>query len=250
MIYLAVPPENVAEAAELKYGIAYMTYRISGDGHLLRANTIALRKNSIMYLDDNGTVTGSSQLPSEIVRECTANSFTGVVLDLSSDFPRETAISIATACSRHSIKVFVPYQFAYCSDSIVLLSTDISVGSLNTRLTTAIRQYGLNRVALMTDFVRCDYTLPAKEENGQTLSNSQLNALITQYHSPSFYSKDLYTYYFTYRSANKAHLVLYDNAASLRHKLKLGKALGIKTAFMFYPHVKGIINDVLENQTK
>lgn len=245
MVYLAVPPDSISEASRLGVGLAYMTYRISNTGRLLRANTPVSYQGGIMYIDDSGAITGSGFLPGEIVRECTAKRFSGVVLDLSPSFPQEAAISIAAVCSKHKINVYVPPYFAECPNSIVLISTGISVGSLSTKLTSSIKQYGLQRTALMLDYQRCDYTLPAKEENGQELSEYQLNTLITKYRSPSFFSKELCTYYFTYRIANKAHLVLYDNAVSLRRKITIGESLGINTSFMFYPHVKSVLDRVL-----
>ena len=245
MVYLALPPESINEIPNLNCGHAYMTYRISNTGRLLRANTSTFPKGGIMYIDDSGAITGSGFLPGEIVRECMANGFSGVVLDLSPKFPQEAAISIAAVCHKHKLTVYVPPHFAACPNSVILVSTGISVGSLNSKLNSFIKQYGLNRVALMLDFVRCDYTLPAREENGQELTDTQLNALINKYRSPSFFSKELCTYYFTYRAANKAHLVLYDNAVSMKRKIILGESLGIKTSFMFYPHVKNTIESIL-----
>ncbi|MBE6948910.1 MAG: hypothetical protein E7456_03585 [Ruminococcaceae bacterium] len=244
MVYLALPPESIKDAPKQSFGHAYMTYRISNTGRLLRANTTAEYKGGLMYIDDNGAITGSGFLPGEIVRECMAHGFSGVVLDLSPGFPQDAALSISAVCVKHKLSVYVPPHFAHCPNSIVMLSTGISVGSLNGKLTSGIRQYGPDRVAVMLDYVRRDYTLPAKEENVQELTDSQLNALITKYRSPSFFSKELCTYYFTYRTANKAHLVLYDNAVSMKRKSALSESLGIKHTFMFYPHVKDILDRI------
>ncbi len=244
MVYLALPPEYISEAESLNSPIAYMTYRICPSGHLLRAGSPV--NGSIMYIDDSGTVSESNTIADEIVRECIARHFSGVVLDLSPGFPKNIAQAIVSACVKNNLQIYVPPHLAHCQGSIVLISTGISAGSLNAKLVSALRQYGAKRVALAIDYLRTDYTLPAKEGNGQELTNTQLNALITKYRSPSFFSKELCTYYFTYRTVNKAHLVLYDNAISIKRKLSIGKSLGIDIAFMFYPHVKNILSNILD----
>lgn len=244
MVYLVLPPEYINEATKLNYDLAYMTYRICPSGHLLRADIPP--KGGIMYLDDSGTVSESSYIADEILHECSSRHFSGVVLDLSPDFPKSMAQTIAKVCIKNSLQVYVPPYLSFCQNSIVLISTGISSGSLNTRLVSAIRQYGSKRVALAIDYLRTDFTLPAKNANGQELSDTQLKDLMNKYRSPSFYSKELCTYYFTYRTQNKSHLVLYDNAVSIKRKLTLGKSLGIDTAFMFYPHVKDILSGILD----
>lgn len=244
-IYLAAPPDSITEAAKAGCSLAYMSYRISSSGRLFRAN-MPSAAGGIMYIDDSGSVANNGYLANDIVRECFARRYSGVVLDLSMEFPNEIAVSIATACLKNKIKVFVPPHLSYCPDSIVLISTGISAGSLNAKLYSAIEQYGSERVAMEIDCHRADYTLPAKDGNGHELTESELNSMMGRYHSPSFFSKDLCTYYFTYRTANKAHLVLYDNAVSIRRKLALGTTLGISTAFLFYPHVKHVIARILE----
>jgi spore germination protein YaaH len=62
-----------------------------------------------------------------------------------------------------------------------------------------------------------------------------------RYGPKPFFSKELCTYYFTYRHNDEAHFVMYDNAASISAKLSLGKKLGIEEAFLLYPEIEDVL---------
>ena len=42
-----------------------------------------------------------------------------------------------------------------------------------------------------------------------------------------------------------AHFVLFDDAGSIRKKLRLAEALGIERALFFYPEVSDLLPDIL-----
>ncbi len=247
-ICLAAPKNHITEASSTGCPIACMTYRISGSGRLLRTEMPQGAAGGLMYIDDCGEFTAPDRmLPGDVIRECAARRFSGVVLDLSPEMPNEIAEELSSVCRKNRLTVFVPQHLAMCQGAVVMIPTGITTGSLSRRLRSAADRYGANRVAMAVDFLRGDYALPAKTGNGTELTADELSSLKARYRSASFFSKDLCAYYFTYRTGNRTHLVLYDNAVSVRRKLSLGESLGIETAFLYYPHVKDFLDRILEN---
>lgn len=50
-----------------------------------------------------------------------------------------------------------------------------------------------------------------------------------------FFSKDLFARYFTYAKNGESHFILFDDADTLRQKLRLGRQLGVAAAFFQWP---------------
>ena len=50
--------------------------------------------------------------------------------------------------------------------------------------------------------------------------------------------------YFTYSAGNSTHFVLFDDAETLRQKVKLAQNLGIQTAFLMFPEVVDLLPEL------
>ena len=50
--------------------------------------------------------------------------------------------------------------------------------------------------------------------------------------------------YFTYTEGNAGHFVLFDDAGTLRQKIRLARELGIREAFLMYPEVADILTEI------
>ncbi|MDD3347359.1 hypothetical protein [Oscillibacter sp.] len=55
-----------------------------------------------------------------------------------------------------------------------------------------------------------------------------------------FFSQDLCARYFTYVKDASAHFVLFDDADTLRQKLRIGAGMGFNAAFFMWPEVRDL----------
>lgn len=126
-----------------------------------------------------------------------------------------------------------------------LLHTAQSGGSLRERLSEAAGRYGGEGVALWVDRVREDFTLPAPTGSGRPLTPRELWALREKHGPAVFFSEDLCARYFTYLEGETGHLVLFDDAGTLRKKLKLAGEAGIATAYLPYGETRDLLEELL-----
>ena len=55
-----------------------------------------------------------------------------------------------------------------------------------------------------------------------------------------FFSRDLCARYFTCTRSGQAQFILFDDAGTLRQKLRLGQQLGVAAAFFQWPEISNI----------
>ena len=85
-LILSVPPQQARSAAAHGLPLAHMAYRIGGGPHLFRSTPPIPLRGGLMSVDD-GDFDGAGQpapFCQEVIRECSARGFEGVVLDLES----------------------------------------------------------------------------------------------------------------------------------------------------------------------
>ena len=201
---------------------------------------------------DTGGFTGGGPLASliaDIIGECGKRAFTGIVINAGANpgSPSQIALSTAIAkeAQRLSLAYFVPEALAETGDrTIVRISAALSGGTLNRRLADAVEKYSADRLAVETERVLMDFTLPAMSGVGRELSNNEFRGLIDRYNPKSFFSPELIVNYFTYHDEHGTHFVLHDNAESLRRKLTAVSGTGIEYAFLFYPRVVDIFDEI------
>jgi spore germination protein YaaH len=86
-----------------------------------------------------------------------------------------------------------------------------------------------------------DFKVPERTGVGKILTDKQLNSLRDAHCKRQFYSSGLCANYFNYTDNMETHFVLYDDADTIKKKLTLASSLGIRTAFLYYPHVSDIL---------
>lgn len=59
-----------------------------------------------------------------------------------------------------------------------------------------------------------------------------------------FFSQELCARYFTYTHEGQTHFVLFDDAGTIRKKLQTGTALGYAAAFLMFPEVRDLLDDL------
>ena len=184
----------------------------------------------------------------EAVDECANRNFSGIAIDTGGAKHSPSALPLsrllATAAEQNGLQLFVPESLSAAGENaIVRISTALSGGTLTRHMTDAVDKYGAGRVALEIERVCMDFELPTPSGIGKALSQRELAALMSRHTAHPFFSPALGTNYFAYRDKN-ARFVLFDDAVSIRHKLSLGVRLGIESAFLFYPHVTDMWDEI------
>jgi hypothetical protein len=239
-IYIAAPPGHAAAAAKTGYPVADMSCRVGSGFRLYRAHGSPRTFGGVMVVDTTKLSGGGPMraLTGEILSECEKYGCTGVVLDTGGGkTPYQALLARTLADDAAKLALFVPEALAECETAFVLVQTALSGGSLRRHLTGAMKKYGARRVALEVDRVRMDFTLPAPSGVGAELTERQLRELTEKHGAKTHFSDTLYVNYYTYHDKNSTHFVLLDDENSLREKLKLGFDLGIRRAFLYYPHI-------------
>ena len=118
-------------------------------------------------------------------------------------------------------------------------------GSFETHIREELARYGGGRnVVFDLQRLRMDFRLPARSGQGEPLTQAALDALIREHQPAVFFSKDLFARYFTYAKNGESHFILFDDADTLRQKLRLGRQLGVAAAFFQWPEVSDIADSL------
>ncbi len=229
-----VPPERLRQVQGLGITAAHQAYRIGRGPHLFRAGGTMPVRGGLMALDAQGfDGRGNGRaLCDEVIRECTARNFQGIICDL--EGPVQPVIEwvlheLGERFLRRGWRLYIPEQYAHCTPQArVMISSAVSGGSLQGRLEDAKSRYGANRVVLAVERIAEDFYLPSVNGSGYTLSRETLERELQERQPSVFFSHELCARYFTYMSRdNGAHFVLFDDGDTIRKKIQTARGLGI-----------------------
>ena len=250
-LILAAPPEDVTAPQAPGRSLAPLAYRVGGGPHLFRSSQPNPPRGGLMYIDDGGfdgrgTPDAFCQ---EVVRECAARGFGGVICAFDRKLPLLSAVveQLGPMLARQGRSFYVSEPYGRCTATgRVLIPTALSGGSLRQRLGEAAERYGAGRMALAVERTAADFFLPSPDGQGRPLTREELAAKRRELSPSVFFSDELCARYFTYMNRqNGAHFVLFDDAGSIRKKLRLAEALGIDRALLCYPEVSDLMGDIL-----
>ncbi len=255
-LYLTAAPDRLAQARAATAQLAHAAYRIGLGSQLLAAPLPAALRGGLMVVSDRQVpaVAQPEPLARQLVRVCLRRGFSGVVLDLE-ELPegrwaedRAALIrQLAPLLGAYGRRLYVPEIYAAASpETVVLLCTALSGGSLQGRLEETCAAYGAQRLALDLERLMMDFPLPCPSGEGIRLSREEL-AIRMQGRSV-FYAEDLCARYFTYRRGGQTHFVLFDDAGTLRRKIEMGQALGIREGFVMLPEVEDLTGSLFTGE--
>lgn len=250
-LILLVPVSNIRAAQEHHLTLAHMAYRIGGGPHLFRANLPVPVHGGLMVVDDAG-FDGRGEpgaFCQEVMRECSARGYSGVICN----FERTITLSgriigdLSGLLARQGWPLYVTEQYASYSDTArVLISSALSGGTLQGRLSEAVERYGAPRVVLAVERSAEDFFLPSHTGSGSPLTPEELQQRIEERAPAIFFSNELCAHYFTYMTKqNGAHFVLFDDGPSIRKKIHIARSLGITQCLLPYPEVVDILAEIL-----
>ena len=246
-IVLVTPPDCAHAAGAYGLPLAQLCYRIGNGPHLFRAHAAAPRGGLMVVGDDHFDGQGDAGgFCREVIAECTARRFSGLVLDLEAKPTKTIAEIIRTLsahCARNGWHFYLPEAYGNASDTAyILISSAISGATLKERLDTAVARYGASRVVLCISRAAEDFYLPAPEGKGRPLTREALRARMRERAPAVFFSNELCAHYFTYMSAEDgAHFVLFDDVGSIQQKMRLAEQLGVRQFFLFYAQLDDLM---------
>lgn len=249
-LYITATPEQYRFIAGRGFRLAHSAYQISQDGHLHRRAVSKYTQNGLLALHMQAPppLAHPETLCNEILRECVNRGFEGVVADLGSGVTPDRATflsALAPALQRGKRSLFVPAAYGrHVPTACVLINTALSGGTLSTLLSDACQTFGAHRVALDVERLRMDFLLPSPTGEGALLDRTAFEALMNALSPNVFFSHELCAKYFTYQKEGRSHFVLFDDADTIRFKLRLGRKLDLRRAFLLYSEVEDLLDQL------
>lgn len=257
ILILTTPPDRLTQARETGLTIGHMAYRVGRGPHLFRSGIPTPLRAGLMVVDAKG-FDGRGEpgvLCQEILRECTARGFGGVICDFEGrPFPLlERALSqLDEMLSRKGLTLHVPESYGHCiRKGRVLISSALSGGSLSQRLQdSAARFGGPERITLAIRRIAEDFFLPSPSGSGRPMSREELARQLDERSPSVFFSNELCARYYTYMSRESgAHFILFDDAMSIRKKLHVARSLGINRAVAALPEIDDLLPALLSSNS-
>ena len=244
---LIVPPEQLKQVQGLGVTVAHQAYRVGRGPHLFRAGAPVPVRGGLMVVDAQGFDGRgeSGGLCDEVVRECAARNFQGVVCDFEGAVQpvlERMVRELGERFGRRNWRLYVPEHYGDCAPGArVMISSALSGGTLHGRLEEAIHRYGAGRLTLAVERAAEDFFLPSPGGSGAPLSRESLQALLRERRPSVFFSHELCARYFTYMSRESgAHFVLFDDGDTIRKKIQIARGLGITSIILAWTDVEDI----------
>lgn len=222
----------------------WAAYRL-GQRLLSAAGNVPVQ-GGMMLVSDSPECGQADILAQDIMRECLRRGYDGVVLDWYHGRQDRGPLTsrLGQLCAQYGRRLFVPEPYAaYAARATVLINTAVAGGTLKSCLSDAIRHFGAPRIALDLERMRLDLTLPHSAGIRRPLSITELRRL--REGKQVYDSQELCARYFTYRSGNENHYVLFDDAHTLRAKAAAAENMGIREGFFMLPEVADIAGELL-----
>lgn len=230
------PEEEIPPAAGL-FSPAPLAYRVGRDLRLYRARDYRPPRDSIMVLScEAGIGAGPvSALSSDILRECLLKNVRGVLLDLpASPGPALSLLagSLAASLYHKGLPLFLPHAPSLPPRAIPLLTSFPLSGDARCALLRR-KQSPQGPFALNLRLRRRDLKLPERG-TGQALREGDAEKILRNTGGGAFYSKELMAMYGSYTRGEESHMLLWDTAETLCHRLEDAWAAGAETVFLIW----------------
>ena len=241
---------DISNAERCSSSCVQLIYRINENGNLQRAQFYASSKRGIMGIYDTGGLRccDINKLIKDILNEYVRRNYAGILLDLNDNVDTITQVqAICSVLSSKKVLHFIPIKMAGLSkDAKLIIPSSICGGSIDELFSSYISKYDPSRLCLEIIRNRNDFTIPSYKPEGIFLSPDDYKLLLEKYTPSSFFSEELACKYFTYRTSECAHFVLYDDPETAIYKIGLAKKYGFYATFVLYSewgeNIKAIIN--------
>jgi len=253
-VILACTHEDAPAAAGHRCRLAHLDYRIDPGGRLRRTGPAQRGGYLVISAACSQPVPADPRpFAAQMVRECGACGFSGVIADFEGEMRPECARFLAALgreAAARGLHFLAPVSAAEAlpESAKLLLPSGLSGGSFRAHLEEHAARWG-RRLVLDLSQNREDFPMPCSDGCGNKLGQREMDALCGRYLPRSFFSEDLQTNYFTYRDpAGGLHCVLYDTAATMRDKAELALTLGAEACIVLYGELGPLLRELLDRE--
>lgn len=227
-LILAVNPDQARSVPTKDCTPAHVAYRLESGPTLNRLRHAQPGPGGLLYLGED-RLTGSSYgyFLQQVLRECAARHFQGVIADLPEEGQGLVA-ALDEALPKNALTLYVPERFRpQVKKARLMVTTSLSGGSLRRHLLEKGERYGTSRLVAVLE--RKAFTL-APDGTGRSvpMTRGELEELRQQRKPQLHFSPEVCMRYFTYADQGQLRFVLYDDRETLEAKRRLCGEVGIR----------------------
>lgn len=218
-----------------------ISYALGPEARLRKTALPPETRGTLMGICDQDFSPGRSDVDGfvrDVLYETQRLGYTGVLADWEGICQTRVAFlqRLEQALEEKQLPLFAPRPYGpHLSTARLVTPCCVSGGSLEEMLREQIDAFGAQRLAMDLTPMCQAFTLPCHYAHGRTLTPEQCRALLKQYGSSLFFSREMCVKYFTFMDENKqGNYVLFDDASTLQRKMQLCRSLGITTFFLVY----------------
>lgn len=244
-LYLITAPEQAQSAARWGLPLAHMAYGLGREQLQLTVGALSLTtRGGWMVLTDHampehGEIAAFAE---QVRQECRRRRYGAVLADFEAP-ANDHAFDILAALASCGLPLVVPAIYGDAlPEASVLVDSAVSGGELEVYLREQLARWQ-GRVCLALQRLRMRFPLPCPTGEGEALDESTLRTLLEG--RQSYFSRELGCRYCTCREGDAFTFLLFDDGASLRHKLLLAEQLGIRTAVALYPEICDVLPELI-----
>ena len=245
-LLLALTPEQRGRLRGRRCTPVWLCYSLRNGPRLWRCAAPETIRGGVLMAEDSaqGELGDPALCCAQAVRECEARGAAGFWANW--EHPPSPAREALTARLERSLQaagrsLYVNEPYAACTESArVLISSALSGGTLEARLTEALERYGRPRLVLAVERVAEAFCLPAPSGRGEYLTPGQVEALRRRHGARVHRSRELCESYFTYQDGEQTRLVLFDTDEDVREKLRLAQRLGLERVLLALEELGGL----------
>lgn len=236
-VYIGVGAQDTTTPPPLWGKQLQLLYRLDANLMLLQASTCppTLQRQGNMMTIDCQTIQVQGDVThfcKQVLQQVGKYNYAGICLlfpfTQSGQLPH-IITQLGQECATHGLDFLLPEEYGtLVKHSRILLTTQLTGGTLEGRFRTAIETYGAKRIVMDMECMGEDFLLPAPKGCGNPLSLPEIQQRITQEQAHVFFSHELCAKYFTYQNKEHSlHFVLFDDAHTLREKISCAKKWGL-----------------------
>lgn len=225
---------SVKDMSKVKNGsIGAVNWSIGPELTLQRESGISVLRSGYMVVTDesyDGTGNDIGKLTDSIVRECDRLGARGIIFDFEKRrFAQLDALIGEVISVFRRGPVFVPERYSV-RNAYTVVHIAQTTGTLSARLREAGERYG-DMFAVDYECLRRDTLLPGTQS--RVMTEEELKILMKN--RATFYSSELCARYFTYKSGEEHHYIIFDNTETKQKKCELASRFGARYGIFLYP---------------
>ena len=228
-LILAVTPEQAKLVNNPDTTLAHIAYRLENGPTLTRLRQAQPGPGGLLYLgEDQISGNNYTYLFQQLLRECSARHFQGVIADLPPGLDGMIQ-QLDTLLPQNALTLYLPEHYHNTGKKArLLVSTALTGGSLRRHLQERSERYGAGRIVGVLQRV-CAQVIPQGKSNQTTPISQEELLRLRQQHKPQIqWSAELCLRYFTCNEQGKLRFVLFDDKETLQAKRRLCGELGIR----------------------